>query len=194
MASPIQWTWICTTPGYSEGQGSLVCCGSWGHRVWYDIATKQQIALQCHVSFCCTMKWINYMYTCFLPLGFPSYPPKSCADTTLYWRKWKAYRTHLTLLAMIKQFLLHVIILLIIFPSFVVILSCSFFICLQCWLVYILIDICAIGHYIHGRRSVYNSNHERRRNLENLLRVILLTFLYSLNDNNENKRSNKDTE
>ena len=110
-----------TTPGDSEGQGSLVCCSSWGHRVWYNIATKQQIALQRWVSFCWTMKWISYMYTYVsslldLPPTPPSYPPKSCVDTTLYWRKWNAYRTHLTLLAMIKQFLLHVIILLIYFP------------------------------------------------------------------------------
>ena len=24
------------TPGVSEGQGSLVCCGPWGHRVRHD--------------------------------------------------------------------------------------------------------------------------------------------------------------
>ena len=30
------------TPGDSEGQGSLVCCSSWGHRVGHDLATKQQ--------------------------------------------------------------------------------------------------------------------------------------------------------
>ena len=26
----------------SEGQGSLVCCISWGHRVGHDLATEQQ--------------------------------------------------------------------------------------------------------------------------------------------------------
>ena len=26
----------------SEGQGSLVCCISWGHRVGHDLATGQQ--------------------------------------------------------------------------------------------------------------------------------------------------------
>ena len=30
------------TPGDSEGQGSLVCFSSWGHRVRQDLATKQQ--------------------------------------------------------------------------------------------------------------------------------------------------------
>ena len=30
------------TLGNSEGQGSLVCCSSWGHRVGYDLVTKQQ--------------------------------------------------------------------------------------------------------------------------------------------------------
>ena len=27
----------------SEGQGSLVCCGPWGHRVRHDLVTKQQL-------------------------------------------------------------------------------------------------------------------------------------------------------
>ena len=30
------------TPGDSEGQGSLVCCSSWGHRVGHDLVTEQQ--------------------------------------------------------------------------------------------------------------------------------------------------------
>ena len=94
--------------------------------------------------------------------------------------------------AMIKQYLLHVIILLIYFPP---LWSCyhalSLFTMSTC--IY-LIDICTIGHYIHGTWSVYNSNHEKRRNLENLLCVTLLTFLYFLNNNNENKSNNKDTE
>lgn len=67
------------------------------------------------------------------------------------------------LLAMIKQFLLHVIILLIIFPSFIghtIMLSLLVY---NGDLYIFLIDICAIGHYIHGRRSVYNSNHEREK-------------------------------
>ena len=29
------------TPGDSEGQGSLLCCSSWGHRVGYDLVTEQ---------------------------------------------------------------------------------------------------------------------------------------------------------
>ena len=29
-------------PGDSEGQGSLVCCGPWGHRVRRDLVTKPQ--------------------------------------------------------------------------------------------------------------------------------------------------------
>ena len=28
MASPTQWTWVWTTPGVGDGQGSLACCGS----------------------------------------------------------------------------------------------------------------------------------------------------------------------
>ena len=30
------------TPGDSEGQGSLVCCSSWGHRVRHNLWTEQQ--------------------------------------------------------------------------------------------------------------------------------------------------------
>ena len=29
-------------PGDGEGQGSLVCCRPWGHRVRPDLATEQQ--------------------------------------------------------------------------------------------------------------------------------------------------------
>ena len=30
------------TPGDSEGQGSLVCCSPWDHRVGHNLAPKQQ--------------------------------------------------------------------------------------------------------------------------------------------------------
>ena len=30
------------TPGDSEGQGNLVCCSPWGHRVGHDLTTEQQ--------------------------------------------------------------------------------------------------------------------------------------------------------
>ena len=30
------------TSGDSEGQGSLVCCSPWGHRVRHDLAAKEQ--------------------------------------------------------------------------------------------------------------------------------------------------------
>ena len=30
------------TPGDGEGQGSLVCCSSWGCRVRHDLETEQQ--------------------------------------------------------------------------------------------------------------------------------------------------------
>ena len=33
------------TPGYSEGQGGLVCCSPWGCRVGHDSTTEQQQAL-----------------------------------------------------------------------------------------------------------------------------------------------------
>ena len=28
-------------PGVGDGQGSLVCCSPWGHRVRHDLATEQ---------------------------------------------------------------------------------------------------------------------------------------------------------
>ena len=31
-ASPIQWTWVRANSEDSEGQGSLVCCSSWGRK------------------------------------------------------------------------------------------------------------------------------------------------------------------
>ena len=30
------------TLGVGEGQGSLVCCSPWGHRVGHDLPTEQQ--------------------------------------------------------------------------------------------------------------------------------------------------------
>ena len=32
MTSLIQWTWVGWTPGVGDGQGGLVCCGSWGRK------------------------------------------------------------------------------------------------------------------------------------------------------------------
>ena len=32
MASLTQWTWVGWTLGVGDGQGGLVCCGSWGHK------------------------------------------------------------------------------------------------------------------------------------------------------------------
>ena len=52
MASLTQWTWVWQNEGDSEGQGSPVCCSSWGHReletTWQlnnnvDICYKVQI-------------------------------------------------------------------------------------------------------------------------------------------------------
>ena len=39
------------TPGDGEGQGSLACCSSWGHRVGHDLATEQpqQPLIECLV-------------------------------------------------------------------------------------------------------------------------------------------------
>ena len=31
-------------PGENEGQGILVCCSPWGHRVRHDLPTEQQVS------------------------------------------------------------------------------------------------------------------------------------------------------
>ena len=41
------------TLGDGEGQGSLVCCGPWGHRVGYDSAAEQQQPLYAVGTFLC---------------------------------------------------------------------------------------------------------------------------------------------
>ena len=40
MASPIQWMWVWLDSGVGDGQGGLVCWGSWGHRVRHDWAIE----------------------------------------------------------------------------------------------------------------------------------------------------------
>ena len=40
MASPTRWTWVWASLGSWDGQGILVCCSSWGHRVGNDWATE----------------------------------------------------------------------------------------------------------------------------------------------------------
>ena len=45
MASLTQWHEFEQTPGYGEGQGSLLCCSPWCHRVRHDWVTEQQ----CHI-------------------------------------------------------------------------------------------------------------------------------------------------
>ena len=32
-------------PGVGNGQGSLACCSSWGHRVGHDLVTEQQFTI-----------------------------------------------------------------------------------------------------------------------------------------------------
>ena len=47
----------------SEGQGSLACCSSWGHRVGCDIAMEQQVFTQ-KLSFPKIFSWrgsISYL-------------------------------------------------------------------------------------------------------------------------------------
>ena len=41
VASSTQWTRVWASSGDGEGQGSLVCCSSWGHRFGHDCVTEQ---------------------------------------------------------------------------------------------------------------------------------------------------------
>ena len=41
MPSLTQWHEFEQTQGDGEGQGSLVCCSSWGHRVGHGLAIEQ---------------------------------------------------------------------------------------------------------------------------------------------------------
>ena len=40
------------TPGVSEGQGSLVCCSPWDHRVRHSLVTEQQHILYMWLCVC----------------------------------------------------------------------------------------------------------------------------------------------
>ena len=40
MASLTRWTWDGASSRVGDGQGSLVCCSPWGHRVGHDWATE----------------------------------------------------------------------------------------------------------------------------------------------------------
>ena len=53
MASLTQWHEFEQTPGYGEGQGSLLCCSPWCHRVRHDWVTEQQ----CHIHFLGYILW-----------------------------------------------------------------------------------------------------------------------------------------
>ena len=43
MASAIQCRWVGWTPGFGDGQGGLVCCGSWSCRVGHDWVTELKL-------------------------------------------------------------------------------------------------------------------------------------------------------
>ena len=60
------------TPGVGDGQGSLVCCDSWGHRVRHDWATE--------------LNWYIYMYICHFSIVTKA---KYQRDTYLFFRSGK---------------------------------------------------------------------------------------------------------
>ena len=61
--------------GDGDGQGSLVCCSPWGHRVWHDWVTElryKQVHWQWNIlNFCRTFWWFLFcLYA--LALTFPA--------------------------------------------------------------------------------------------------------------------------
>ena len=80
----IVWSWLpseTTIPGSPGGIWTMECEWEWPGQAnlvffFLNLFYGGIVALQCSVSFCCTMKWISYMYT-YIPslLDFPPIPP-----------------------------------------------------------------------------------------------------------------------
>ena len=84
------------TPGDSEGQGSLVCCSPWSHRVGHDLTAKQQIPYQSYylelffshsVDCLCFVNDFLYCTKVLSSIG----PHCLFLFLFLYFRKWNLY-------------------------------------------------------------------------------------------------------
>ena len=74
MASPTQWTWVWVNSGVSDGQGGLVCCGSWCHK---ELDTTEWLnwCSYCHFLNCLQVVFVDlflllYFLTISVPLTF----------------------------------------------------------------------------------------------------------------------------
>ena len=88
MASQTQQTWILQAPGVDEGQGRMVCCSSWGHRVRHDWVTELNWTVACQAPL--SMEFSRQEYWSGLPfspqedlpnLGIKSRSPVLQADS-----------------------------------------------------------------------------------------------------------------
>ena len=57
------------TLGDREGQGSMVCCTLWGHRVGHDLATEQREQSDMTISFIVLMQNFQPQQHCHMNVG-----------------------------------------------------------------------------------------------------------------------------
>ena len=57
------------TLGDSEGQGSMVCCNLWDHRVRHDLATERQEQGDLTISFIVLMQNFQSQQHCHMNVG-----------------------------------------------------------------------------------------------------------------------------
>ena len=76
----IVWSWLpseTTIPGSPGGIWTMECEWEWPGQAnlvffFLNLFYGGIVALQCSVSFCCTMKWISHMHT-YIPISPPSW-------------------------------------------------------------------------------------------------------------------------
>ena len=71
MASQTQWTWVGASSGVGDGQGSLVCWGSWGCKQ-LDMTEQLNWMVPPEISFCpnCPFRPIPWGLRCLVTWGW----------------------------------------------------------------------------------------------------------------------------